>query len=172
MKWLFQLKNTSSRRDKLLQTVDVMVYFTLFFFLFFFKAIITQLIASRKFLMWCSNLFSFFFSFFCRWRRHWGQPELLLFGSEGGGAEEQLTCSTLQPADRDLQDGVRLPPWWTCLSKVGWWLEGSTVTADMPSSRAQSSKFNSRSAVMWTPSVALLCTRITDWLQGAFQNRG
>lgn len=36
MKWLFQLKNTSSRRDKLLQTVDVMVYFTLFFFSFFF----------------------------------------------------------------------------------------------------------------------------------------
>uniref|UniRef100_A0A3B4GZD3 cAMP-dependent protein kinase inhibitor alpha n=1 Tax=Pundamilia nyererei TaxID=303518 RepID=A0A3B4GZD3_9CICH len=31
-------------------------------------------------------------------------------GGEGGGAEEQLTCSTLQPADRDLQDGVRLPP--------------------------------------------------------------
>lgn len=56
MKWLFQLKNTSSRRDKLLQTVDVMVYFTLFF-----KATITQLIASRKFLMWCSNLLFFFF---------------------------------------------------------------------------------------------------------------
>lgn len=34
MKWLFQLKNTSSRRDKLLQTVDVMVYFTLLFFFF------------------------------------------------------------------------------------------------------------------------------------------
>lgn len=62
MKWLFQLKNTSSRRDKLLQTVDVMVYFTLFSF--FFKAIITQLIASRKFLMWCSNLLSFFFFLF------------------------------------------------------------------------------------------------------------
>lgn len=38
MKWLFQLKNTSSRRDKLLQTVDVMVYFTLFFFSFFLKS--------------------------------------------------------------------------------------------------------------------------------------
>lgn len=52
MKWLFQMKNTSSRRD--------ISYCKQWMLLFLKKATITQLMASRKFLMWCSNLLFFF----------------------------------------------------------------------------------------------------------------